>query len=559
MKLGQLTGCLAAMVLAACGGGSGSSAAPATGDGGSDAGTYQPGPGPLGGAVLYSDFRTGKKLMLHQRDVIAVTPTALHDRLATMDAALDAFDGVFLRLPTTGDTVMKAAAVSTASIASDLAPVYGLKPARLRFNFAVVTMQHDLDPFDDWTKTLANVGNLARVAHDAGLVGIVIDNESIAGLRAGYPYDLKFPAKTIEEYRAQTQLIGKNIMQAIVAEFPDAAVVVLRGAAGAEPKSPPNLVNCESRDPATISVGSQCGASAAQLLGSFFAGFVEGTGTRSLVIDGGTDYGLRTAEQFAGSATWRKVTLASADIASEFIPVALRASWTATVKASFGLREIDGAHGNLLPNDPALWADTVRNALTAADTMAWASFDLTDMTKVVASDPWATAARRGKAAAASPSAHLASQVAGSGTGLLAQYFSQIDESELAQTLVDPYIDNVWTGTGPTNTILSGQNDNFSVVWTGYLEAPVTGKYTIFGSTDDGMQIYVAGVSILPAQSWNFQGTTEYAGSVDLVAGQRYPIKVRYFEGGGGTEAHVWWQPPGGIKTVMPTERLYPMN
>jgi len=560
VRLGTTAGWIAALLVTGCGGGSGSGSGNAGAGTGSDGGSgYQAGPGPQGGAVLYGDFRAGKRLVLHQRDVIAVTPTALRDRLATMDVALDAFDGVFLRLPTVTDAAMKAAPVSLATIGAELQPVYGLRPAKLRFNFAVVTVQHDLDPFDDWTTVLANVGNLARVAKDAGLVGIAIDNESIAGLRTNYPYDLKFQTKTIEEYRAQTQLISKKIMQAIVTEFPDAAVVVMRGPAGAEPKSPPVLVNCESRDPVAIVVGGQCGASSAQLLGSFFAGFVEGNGTRSLLIDGGTDYGLRTKEQFAGSVAWRKVALPSVDTASAFIPVALRAPWAASVKAAFGIREIDGAHGNLLPNDPALWAATVRNALTAADTMVWASFDLTDLTKAAATDPWATAARRGKAAAASPTMHLASQVPGSGTGLLAQYYSQIDESELAQTVVDPYIDNVWTGTGPTNTILSGQNDNFSVIWTGYIEAPVTGTYTIFGTTDDGMQIYVGGVSILPPQSWNFQGTTEYPGAVDMVAGQRYPIKIRYFEGGGGTEAHVWWQPPGGAKVVMPTERLYPTD
>lgn len=555
----KLTTCLAAALVAACGGGGGGSGSSgAGGAGGSSSGSYQAGPGPQGGAVLYSDFRAGKKLVLHQRDAQGVTPATLRDRLATMDVALDAFDGVFLRLPNTTDAVMKAAPVSLETIGGDLESVYGLRPAKLRFNFAVVTMQRDLDPFDDWTPVLANVSNLARVARDAGLVGIVIDNENIAGLRVNYPYDLKFPAKTIDEYRVQTQAISKKIMQAIVAAFPDAAVVVLRGAAGAEPKSPAKLVNCETRELAPA-VDALCGPTASQLLGSFFAGFVEGAGTRSLVIDGGTDYGLRTAEQFSGSATWRKVTLASDATASEFIPMGLRAAWAGTVKAAFGVRELDGAHGNLLPNDPLLWAGTVRAALLGADTLVWASFDLTDMTKVAAANPWATAARRGKAAALSPSISLVSQNLGEGTGLLAQYFSQIDESELAQSLVDPYIDSDWNAEGPTHTILAPQKDNFSVVWSGYIEAPVTGTYTIYGTTDDGMQIVVNGVSILPAASWNFQGATEYPGTVEMVAGQRYPIKIRYFQGFGGTEAHVMWQPPGGLKGVMPPQYLYPFK
>ncbi len=79
------------------------------------------------------------------------------------------------------------------------------------------------------------------MARDAGLVGIVINDEAQAGLRVNYPYDPKFPNRTLQDYRAQTQLVGKKIMQAIVAAFPDAAVVVLRGAAGADRPRRPTL------------------------------------------------------------------------------------------------------------------------------------------------------------------------------------------------------------------------------------------------------------------------------------------------------------------------------
>ena len=536
MKTGVWAFTVAGAIVAGCGGGGGSSAT----DNGAG---YQAGSGPRGGAALYSDFRTGKKLVLHQRGVIAVTPATLRDRLAAMESTLGAFDGVFLRLPTTGDALTKGLAVTASAIAKDMEPLYALQPARLKYNFAVVTMQHDLDAFDDWSVPIANFTALAKVARDAGLVGIVIDNESASGLRVNYPYDLKFPTRTIEDYRAQTQLVGKKIMQAIVAEFPDAAVVVLRGAAGAEPKSPVNLVNREF--------------DSAQLLGSFFAGFVEARGTRSLLVDGGTDYGLRTAEQFDASSAWRRTGLASTVTNSVFLSDALRADWPAAVNVSFGLRELDGAHGNLLPNDPQLWASALLGALRSADTFVWASFDLTDLTKAGATDPWVTAATRAKAAAATPGGSLAPAAPMSGTGLMAQYFSQIDESELAQTVVDPIIDNVWSGTGPINTILSGQNDNFSVIWSGYLEAPVTGTYTIFGTTDDGMQIYIGNTLVVDA--FFFQAPTEHAGTIDLVAGTRYPIKIRYFEGGGLTEAHVAWQPPGDVKAVVPTERMYPFK
>ena len=268
MKTGVWAFVIAGAIVAGCGGG-GSSRTTDNGVG------YQAGPGPQGGAALYGDFRSGKKLVLHRREIVAVTPASFRDRLATMEATPSASDGVFLRLPTTGDALTKRTAVSASAIAKDLEPLYALRPARLKYNFAVVTMQHDLDAFDDWSVPIANVRALARVARDAGLVGIVIDNESVAGLRANYPHDLKFPTRTIEDYRAQTQLVGRKIMRAIVTEFPDAAVVVRRGAAGTEPKSPVGLVNRE--------------ADSVQLLGSFFAGFVEAKGTRSLLVDGGSD------------------------------------------------------------------------------------------------------------------------------------------------------------------------------------------------------------------------------------------------------------------------------
>ena len=233
----------------------------------------------------------------------------------------------------------------------------------------------------------------------------------------------------------------------------------------------------------------------------------------------------------------------------------MRTVWPTWMTVAFGVRELDGARGNLLPNVPALYANTLLQALRATDHFVWVSFDLADLTQAAATHPFVVATAQARAAAASPTGSLASSAPGSGTGLLAQYYAMIDESELAQTIVDPVIDNVWSGTGPLYTILEGQNDNFSVIWSGFIEAPATGTYTFFGTTDDGMQIIIGGTPVVDA--FFFQGPTEHSGSIDLVAGQRYPIKIRYFEGSGLTEAHVSWQPPGGAKELLPTARMYP--
>ena len=57
-----------------------------------------------------------------------------------------------------------------------------------------------------------------------------------------------------------------------------------------------------------------------------------------------------------------------------------------------------------------------------------------------------------------------------------------------------------------------------------------------------MQIHVDGMAVVDA--FFYQAPTEHAGTIDLVAGQRYRIKIRNFQGGGETEAHVSWQTAG---------------
>ena len=66
----------------------------------------------------------------------------------------------------------------------------------------------------------------------------------------------------------------------------------------------------------------------------------------------------------------------------------------------------------------------------------------TDLTKAAPTEPYVAAAAQARVAAATPTGTLSSAAPASGTGLLAQYYSMIDESELAQTVVDPVIDNV---------------------------------------------------------------------------------------------------------------------
>ena len=83
--------------------------------------------------------------------------------------------------------------------------------------------------------------------------------------------------------------------------------------------------------------------------------------------------------------------------------------------------------------------------------------------------------------------------AGTGTGLLAQYFddagSGIYFTALVLTRTDPTVDFDWADLAPDPLV---QSDNFSVRWSGQVKAPVTGAYTFTTTSDDGVRLYLNG-------------------------------------------------------------------
>ena len=87
--------------------------------------------------------------------------------------------------------------------------------------------------------------------------------------------------------------------------------------------------------------------------------------------------------------------------------------------------------------------------------------------------------------------------AGSGTGLLAQYFNDAGSgvyfTALALTRTDPTVDFDWADGAPDPQV---QADNFSVRWSGQLMAPVTGSYTFTTTSDDGVRLYVNGQLVI---------------------------------------------------------------
>jgi hypothetical protein len=98
----------------------------------------------------------------------------------------------------------------------DYGDVYGswLAPLRGRFqrltrNLVLATV-HNADPFDDWTWVIANWTVLARAARDAGLAGILFDNEPYAERLWHWPDEVDYPY-TLPAYQFQYRLRGREL------------------------------------------------------------------------------------------------------------------------------------------------------------------------------------------------------------------------------------------------------------------------------------------------------------------------------------------------------------
>jgi uncharacterized protein (DUF1800 family) len=143
--------------------------------------------------------------------------------------------------------------------------------------------------------------------------------------------------------------------------------------------------------------------------------------------------------------------------------------------------------------------------------------------------------------------------AASGTGLYGEYFAAKDLSgpiKLRRT--DRQINFEWAERSPSAEL---PVDEFSVRWIGEVEAPATGDYTFATLADDGVRLWVNGEKLI--DDWNLHSPTAQRGTaIQLTAGQRYSIRLEYFQNSGDATAKLLWAYPGQEEELIPQARLY---
>ncbi len=124
-------------------------------------------------------------------------------------------------------------------------------------------------------------------------------------------------------------------------------------------------------------------------------------------------------------------------------------------------------------------------------------------------------------------------------GLQAEYFNNTALSGKPILLrTDPWIDSNWekgasvTGLGSTD---------FSVRWTGLLTPPESGEYVLAVTGDDGYRLYLDDKLVIDHWSQHVSETRQIITS--LSADIAYTIKLEYFQGQGGANIELLWEPP----------------
>src|SRR5262249_37836135 len=122
------------------------------------------------------------------------------------------------------------------------------------------------------------------------------------------------------------------------------------------------------------------------------------------------------------------------------------------------------------------------------------------------------------------------------------------------TRLDATVNFDWGGGSPDPKISA---DSFTVRWLGDVQPQFNETYTFYTVTDDGVRLWVNNQLLI--DKWVDQGPTEWSGSIALTNGYRYPVKMEYYENGGGAAAKLSWSSSSTTKAIIPKPQLYPSN
>ncbi|HVF42305.1 MAG TPA: LamG-like jellyroll fold domain-containing protein, partial [Pyrinomonadaceae bacterium] len=135
-------------------------------------------------------------------------------------------------------------------------------------------------------------------------------------------------------------------------------------------------------------------------------------------------------------------------------------------------------------------------------------------------------------------------------GLTGRYYDNIDFTGAEIVRVDPVVNFNWDTGSPDASMGS---DQFSVRWTGQVQAQTTEDYTFYTFSDDGVRLYVNNQLVI--NNWTDHAPVENSAVFPMAAGQKYDIRVECYENGGGALMALSWSSASVAKQIVPQTAL----
>jgi len=129
---------------------------------------------------------------------------------------------------------------------------------------------------------------------------------------------------------------------------------------------------------------------------------------------------------------------------------------------------------------------------------------------------------------------------GTNHGLLGEYFGNPDfKGKPLFTRIDPKIDFEWTNSISPDPRL--ELTDYSIRWTGKLVPPLTQKYYLSITSDDGSLLYLNGKKVV--DNWGDHGMSQKSCELNLEAGKAYDVRIEFYQGGGDAGMRFGWRDP----------------
>lgn len=147
-----------------------------------------------------------------------------------------------------------------------------------------------------------------------------------------------------------------------------------------------------------------------------------------------------------------------------------------------------------------------------------------------------------------------SNLPGKGIGLAYEYFEDDNLTNFKEKGIDSVIDFNWGVGSPTKSVSKDQN--YSIRWKGYIQAPYDEDYVFHVTYDDGASLWVN--RQLLVDKWNVSEiNTVKSKAISLKAGQKVEILLLYHNNSLAGQVKLEWESPSIKRSVVPKSCLHP--